>query len=332
MTHREKEVRRSAKERDRAPKAAKWRLSGLTLVLLLLLVPPVRAARGRYQVVEVKPHVFVYVPEDILDYDGDSHFALAGTAGFVVTNGGVVVINTTNSPDHASELLYEIRQRTDQPVTTVINTDARGDHMLGNEVFVDQKADIISSAEAVEAMKRYHQDLLDRLNDSTEESFRLQDRMRGIHFSLPNRTFSGHLTLSIGGVELRLEKLGPGPSPGDFVVYLPASRVLFMGDLYEDGSIPALKPAELPPWLATLHRAEQMPVDVFVPGHGAPGTKKDLEQFQSFLEWAAAQFAPPTLAQLPLDEFRDGRPLLRSLTAAPAASTSAPAATPPPAP
>ncbi len=286
------------------------RTLGLALACLLLAALPLRAVRGRYRIVEVKPHVFAYVPDDILDYDGDPRFALPGTAGFVITPAGVVVINTTNSPNHASELLYEIRERTEQPVVTVINTDARGDHMLGNEVFVDQKADIITSAAAQAAMKEYHAQLLQRLNDSSEESFRLRNRMRGIHFSLPNHTFDQSLTLHVGGVEFRLERLGAGPSPGDFVVYLPASKVLFMGDLYENGLVPGLKPGEIPGWLDILRRVETWDVDAYVPGHGDPGNKQDLAQFADFLTWAATQLAPPTLKSLPLLQVNDGRPLL----------------------
>jgi glyoxylase-like metal-dependent hydrolase (beta-lactamase superfamily II) len=324
MAHQSGKLHRSSGKRQLPASSALWRTAGLLLMLLPLAVQPVRAALGRYQVVEIKPHVFAWVPEDILDYDGDSRFALAGTAGFVITNDGVVVINTTNSPNHSSELLYEIRQRTDLPVTTVINTDARGDHMLGNEVFVDQRADIISSAAAQAAMERYHLELLQRLSESGEDVFRLSDRMRGIHFSLPNRTFDQSLTLHVGGVEFRLERLGQGPSPGDFVVYLPASRVLFMGDLYENGVIPSLAPSELPAWMDILRRAEQLPADVYVPGHGAPGSKQDLEEFQSFLAWAASQLAKPSLARQPLVQFDDGKPLLRSL-AAPASTSASPA-------
>jgi glyoxylase-like metal-dependent hydrolase (beta-lactamase superfamily II) len=311
------EARSSGLRRDRAQRCATWRSAGLAALLLLLLALPVRAARGRYQVVEVKPHVFVWVPEDILDYDGDSRFSLAGAAGFIITEGGVVVINTTNSPSHASELLYEIRERTDQPVTTVINTDARGDHMLGNEVFVDQKADILASAAAKAAMEEYHRELLQRLNAPGEESFRLRDRMRGIHFSLPNRTFDQSLTLRVGGVELRLERLGQGPTPGDIVVYLPASRVLFMGDLFENGVIPGLAPSELPAWMDILRRVEQWDVDVYVPGHGAPGGKQDVEQFGDFLQWAAQLLAKPSLKSEPLLEFNDGKPLLAAPLEAP---------------
>ena len=75
-----------------------------------------------------------------MDQEGDPDFALSGTAGFIIAADAVVVVDTTNSPFHARELLYEIRQRTEAPVRYVIDTDSEGDQTLGNEVFVDQQA------------------------------------------------------------------------------------------------------------------------------------------------------------------------------------------------
>lgn len=286
-----------------------WQRAGLAALLMLLAAAPLRAARGRYRVVEVKPHVFIWVPDDILDFDGDPRFSLPGTAGFIVTNEGVVVINTTNSPFHARELLYEIRQRTAQPVKYVINTDARGDHMLGNEVFVDQRAEILASAAAASAMQQYHDELLQRMNAEGERAFDLRDRMRGIHFTLPSRTFSGSLTLRVGGQDVRLERLGAGPSPGDLVVYLPGAHVLFLGDLYENGYIPRLAPNGLSSWAGIVRRVEGWDADVYVPGQGAPGGKQDLAQFLGFLEWVAQDLRYPSSNVKSLLRVHDGQPL-----------------------
>ena len=49
---------------------------------------------------------------------------------------------------HARDLLYEIRKRTDLPIRYVINTSSAADHMLGNEVFTDEQATLISTKAA----------------------------------------------------------------------------------------------------------------------------------------------------------------------------------------
>jgi glyoxylase-like metal-dependent hydrolase (beta-lactamase superfamily II) len=186
-------------------------------------------------------------------------------------------------------MVYEIRERTDLPVKYVIDTDSRGDHVLGNEAFVDFKAEIVSSTAAEAAMRRYRQDVLRRLEADGEEGFRMRERMRGIHFTLPGETFDDHITLMLGGQEIRLRNLGGGPSPGDLVVFLPQAKVAFLGDWYDNGYIPNLQGVDLKKWIQVLQQMESWDVDIFVPGRGAPGNKQAFGEFVKFIEWAATE-------------------------------------------
>lgn len=266
-----------------------WRLKLVTchrlpVLVAYCLLPTafcLYAASARYEVREVKPKVFVWIPEDILDQDGDPEFSRAGTAGFVITQDGGVVVNTTNSPMHARELLFEIRRRTDLPVKYVILTDSQGDHVLGNEVFADQQASIISTTAAQAEMRQYQLELARR----REGDWRLQARLRGLHFTPSNRTFQGETTLQVGGHELKLLDLGAGQSPGDTAVYLPQLKVLFVGDLFENKYIPRPGSRDVHRWIETLRWLEGWDVETYVPGHGAPASKKDLIEFREFLEW-----------------------------------------------
>ena len=255
-------------------------LPALTVFYLLLSAFCLHAAGGRYEVREIKPHVFVWIPEDILEQDADPQFSRAGNAGFIITTDGVIVVNTTNSPFHARELLYEIRHRTDQAVKQVINTGSSGDEVLGNEVFSDLQASIISTPVVQAAMGRYQQELSQRLDGDP----RLKARMRGIHITLPSQTFDSAMSLHVGGEEIRLVKLSAGGSAGDAGVYLPAAKVLFLGDLFENGYIPHLEQRDVRRWIDILRQVENWDVEAYVPGHGEPGGKKELAEFRQFLE------------------------------------------------
>jgi cyclase len=246
----------------------------------------------RYAVTEVKPHVFVWVPEDIHDYDGDPMFDLTGTAGFIIGQDGVIVIDTTNNPFHAREVRYEIRERTDLPIKYVIDTDPRGDHVLGNEVFTDDRATIISTPVAAAAMHEYYLDLGKQMNAEGEPGMRMRQRMRGIHFTLPTEEINKEMTIGVGGEEVRLLLPLAGPTAGNIVVYLPASKVLFLGDLFENGYKPQTEGADIQKWAAYLRKVETWDVDVYVPGHGAPGDKKSLADFIQVLE-NAGKTPPP---------------------------------------
>ena len=268
----------------------------------LLLLLPLRAARGLYEVREVKPNVFVWIANDVRDFQGDPQFNRAGTSGFIITSEGVVVVDTTNSPFHARELLYEIRQRTELPVRYIINTSAEADRMLGNEVFVDQQGTFLATNEARAEMRQYQRELAGRLAGD----FQLPTRMRGIHPTSPTQTFEGKMVLRLGGQEFKLENwLGQGPLTAEAVVYVPGAKVLFMGGLYENGFVPRIGMKDVKSWIEILRQVETWSVEVYVPRLGPPGSKQDIANFRQFLEWLVREVANRVQAGKSVDEVKD---------------------------
>jgi glyoxylase-like metal-dependent hydrolase (beta-lactamase superfamily II) len=230
----------------------------------------------------------VWIPDDVIDQECDPLFTRAATAGFIVTSEGVVVVDTSNSPMNARDLLYEIRQRTDLPIRYVINTSSAADHMLGNEVFYDEQATLISTKAAQAEMLQYRQELSGRMH--AEEGWRLQARMRGFHVTPSTQTFDETMTLNMGDQEIRMSSLlSSATSPEDAVVYLPSAKTLFLGELYDNQYFPRIGSRDIQRWIEVLRQVEGWDVDTYVPGHGAPGSKKDLVDFRKFLEWLVAQ-------------------------------------------
>lgn len=269
---------------------------------LLPSATSLHAATWRYQVIEVKPRVFVWAPEDIRDQEADPEYDRAGTAGFILTDEGVIVVNTTNSPFHAREILYEIRARTELPVKVVINTDGGPDHFLGNEVFADLQATLVSSTLAEYEMRRYGLELAKRLDGDSD----LQEAMRSFHPTPPAKTFKDDWTLRLGGRGLKITPVAAGPAgAGSSLVYLPDVKVLFLGDLYENGLIPRLDSAHLKGWIEFLKKVEGWDVEVYVPGHGPPGGKRDLAEFRRFLEFLASRPEPKPPEPAPHPRWRD---------------------------
>jgi cyclase len=255
------------------------------LLSAVFLVPSADGspARGLYEIREVKPGIYVLVPEDVVDTDGDPQFSRRANAGFIVTPEGTAVVNTMNTPFRARDLLYEIRRVTDLPVRYVIDTDSHADIVLGNEVFVAEKSVIIATTPAAEEMRDYVGDLAQRL--AQEEGWRLQSRMRGIHPTPPTRTFDAEMRLKLGGEEIRVVRLSGGHSAGDAVVHLPNQKLVFTGHLFENGFFPRLDASNVHRWIEILKELESWDVDVYVPARGPAGGKKELAEFRQFLEW-----------------------------------------------
>ena len=72
------------------------------------------------------------------------------------------------------------------------------------------------------------------------------------------------------------------------MVYLPADKVLFAGDLVFRGRIPFIGPtANTAPWIASLKTMQDLNASTVVPGHGAAfqSATEDIAQLQDYLTY-----------------------------------------------
>jgi glyoxylase-like metal-dependent hydrolase (beta-lactamase superfamily II) len=93
------------------------------------------------------------------------------------------------------------------------------------------------------------------------------------------------MALRLGGQEIKLLSLLRSRSGDDAVVYLPAAKVLFLGELFQNSYFPRIDSRNVHDWVDVLRQVEKWDVEVYVPGHGEPGGKKELAEFREFLEW-----------------------------------------------
>jgi glyoxylase-like metal-dependent hydrolase (beta-lactamase superfamily II) len=98
------------------------------------------------------------------------------------------------------------------------------------------------------------------------------------------------MSLTVGEREFRIVSMPPDkPHSEHAVVYFPADKTLFLGELYENHFFPRIGARNIRQWIELLRQVEGWDIDTYVPGHGAPGNKKDLVDFRKFLEWLTAQ-------------------------------------------
>ena len=97
------------------------------------------------------------------------------------------------------------------------------------------------------------------------------------------------MTLNFAGEEFRISTLLNNASSNDTAVFLPSAKVLFLGELFDNHYFPRVGTRDVRRWIQVLRQVETWDVDVYIPGHGAPGSRKDVEDFRKFLEWTVAQ-------------------------------------------
>jgi glyoxylase-like metal-dependent hydrolase (beta-lactamase superfamily II) len=200
---------------------------------------------------------------------------------FLVTEDGVLVIDTRTHPRDGRDLLDRIRKVTDKPIKWVINSHFHGDHYMGNSVFKALGATFVANEETARIMQQVHPKEMARRVDGFKS--RGYDSAE-VKLVLPDVTFDSKMTIHLGGREIRLFYLGPGQQVGDTFVQFPHARLLFTPGAFAKHSMPnmAFTPS-VDNWIKLLDQVAVMDVDTILPAHGDIATRADVKELAAML-------------------------------------------------
>jgi cyclase len=180
-----------------------------------------------------------------------------GNSGVIVGDKGVIVVDAKTTPAQGKELLDDIAKITPKPVTTVILTHSDGDHVNGLASFPTGITIIAHE------------------NNKKEQEAALAAGGRGAPPAghLPTQTVSKNKEdLTIDGVKVELLHWAPAHTSGDLVIFLPAERIVFTGDVIATNRPEPLihleKNGSSAGWVTTAKGIAALNADQFVPGHG----------------------------------------------------------------
>ena len=108
-------------------------LIGMTVIVGLCVTAPALAQDLGPDVKKLADGVYVYSK----DYDSN--------VGIIITQDGVVLIDTDQNPNESLVVMDLVQKLTPQPVRYIINTEPHGDHTSGNFVF-SPPASVIAAA------------------------------------------------------------------------------------------------------------------------------------------------------------------------------------------
>ncbi|MDB5863389.1 MAG: glyoxylase-related zinc-dependent hydrolase [Betaproteobacteria bacterium] len=252
--------------------AAIFRALVAAATLVVAAMPTVRAAAsGAGEILEKDIPILVREVAPGLYYQ--YHHQESNNA-FLVTDEGVLVIDTRQHPKRAEELVATIRKITDKPIRWVVNTHAHGDHYFGNSVFKREGATIIAHRDTAGMMKaNFELEMKRRMGYFKQRGYDSAD----VKLTLPDVTFDSRYPLTIGGRQVEIFYIGAGQNPGDTFVYFPKERVLYAGGPFSKESWP--NPSFTPSmqgWTEVLRKIAAMDVDQYLGGHGDIGTRQDV--------------------------------------------------------
>jgi glyoxylase-like metal-dependent hydrolase (beta-lactamase superfamily II) len=194
---------------------------------------------------------------------------------FIVTDEGVVVVNSGASFELAEALHTEIKAVTDQPVVLVFTENGQGHAMLGNSYWVDQGVKVVAHEEAAAEFEEYGP------NSLRAAQARVKDRAEKTALAQPTETFTDSYVVELGGVQIEARYLGPAHSPGDIVVWLPQKSLVIAGDMaFHERMLPIFEHTMTADWIETWETEfEALNATYVIPGHGHPTNMDQVRRY-----------------------------------------------------
>ena len=242
---------------------------------------------------------------------------IASEQGYAVCNAGIIdlgdktlVFDTFISPEAADDLKNAAEGLTRRSVAYVVNSHYHNDHIRGNQVF-PSATDIISTARTRELVAKLEpeeikwevENVPQRIRSTQEEIERekvpekrrelwswlvyyqaIQESHPQLKMRLPSITFEQKLILRGPRRTVELLTFGRGHTESDAVLYLPEEKIVFMGDLLFVNFHPYLPDGFPDEWKQVLEKIEALGAETFVPGHGPPGRRNDLQLMRQYID------------------------------------------------
>jgi len=218
---------------------------------------------------KVKEGIYVYTAKP-----GNSN------CGIIVTQEGVVMIDSCHNPPDSHTVLAAIKKLTDKPVRFLIDTETHSDHTFGHYVF-SPPAIVINHEGAVEGMKKaYDPKRVERLKAQSPE---MADAVKDYKLIPPHIEYKDRMAISLGERTFELIYLKNVHSEADTAIWLPKERVLFASSAANVRTFINLRPfVTIPDVLASYKLMKSLNPEVVVPGHGPVTTTKIFDEYESF--------------------------------------------------
>lgn len=228
----------------------------------------------------------------------------------IVNDQDVTVFDSNTRARTARMVIAEIRKITPKPVRMLINSHWHQDHWSGNDEYVKAfpGIQIVATTETRDYMKHMGSrffseglntqvarqraaldtavrtgkqrdgspltaDARQTMEKDIAETAAFATEVSNVKRVLPNIAYNDSLVLWSGGRELRLISV-TGDATGSTVLYLPAEKILVMGDALvtqEEGNGPppwTTNSYAITPWLNSLRGLERLDARIVVPGQG----------------------------------------------------------------
>ena len=232
-------------------------------------IQPMKIGEHTY-VIEHGPH----------DEDEKVSHGFHNNPGFVITEAGVVVIDTGSSYEIVKMILRKIAGVTAKPITHIFTTHFHGDHWLANQALVEAYPDARTIA---------HPELIALLTAGEDKFWldtfakRLGDDFAGTRAVIPN-TPAENKDYKIGGITFQVVLFDKAHTATDLMVNVVEEGVLFTGDIVNNQHLSFMGHGNFKGAYEATQTALAMKPRHVVVGHGRSGKIDLVEEFGAFYQ------------------------------------------------
>ncbi|PWE53444.1 MBL fold metallo-hydrolase [Metarhizobium album] len=233
--------------------------------------------------VEVAPGVFVLL---------DKRIPLVPNIGIVVGRETVLVIDCGLGIDSAESVLALAKKLAPGRQVALTVTHAHPEHGFGAQVFKSDARIYYNSLQR-DYFAQSGQKLLDgfRAGVLPAEQKHLLDN---VVLTPPHQVYDQQrVKVDLGGREVELRTWGKAHTPGDQIAFLPAERIVFMGDLAEERMFPIVplfppmitaEDMNIAQWEVALNDVLRLQPSLVVPGHGSLGGPETISEVLGYFQ------------------------------------------------
>ena len=106
---------------------------------------------------------------------------------------------------------------------------------------------------------------------------------RDINRALPNETFNGEKSVTVGDKTVNLKQVGPAHTRGDVLVHVPQDRTVFTGDILFVEGHPILWAGPVQNWIDACDYMLSLDLETVVPGHGPITDQRGITAVRDYL-------------------------------------------------
>ncbi len=248
----------------------------LVIVLSLFNLQLINASELDYELVAEPVGEGTYVFIGSTKYFSKKNGGNIANAAYIVTNGGVIVIDTGSSYQYGKQMREYIESTTGMSIIKVFNTHHHPDHFLGNQAFKDVPiASLQGIVNTIDSQgEALNTNLYALVGDWMKET---------VAYSPTEVIAPGKMT--VGGHEIEIIALN-GHTDSDMAIYDHTTGVLFAGDLIFHDRTPAVANANIQNWLNSIRQLQELDYKYLIAGHGPVTTDQHaMLQTNDYLSW-----------------------------------------------